>query len=484
MLRVRHVDLHVLNMRTRMPFRYGIASMTALPHLFLRIEAEIDAKRVIGIASEGLPPKWFTKDPTTSFKQDLEAMLAVIRHACRLALEVEPAETPFDWWRVHYARHMAWGAEQRHPPLLAGLGASLVERAVIDAFCRASAMPFPEAVRTNALGVRLGELHVELGPYEPGYFLPARPPRRILVRHTVGLADPLTDDEIPEAERLDDGLPQSLAACVRAYGLTHFKLKLCGDLAKDLARLRQIAVVLAETVGDGYAFTLDGNEQYKSVADFCHAWEAFLLEPSLRGFLPHMLFVEQPLHRDVALSPEASRELRGWRDRPPIIIDESDGEADSAALALDGGYAGVSHKNCKGVFRGVANACLVAHRRRQQPQRKFVISGEDLANVGPVALLQDVAAMATLGIEHVERNGHHYFRGLGMLPEAVQTRVLAKHGDLYRRHEQGFPTLDVRAGRVEIDSVLAAPFGTGFLLDTTQFTPLDEWRFDTLGVTE
>ena len=176
MLSVKRIQLHVLNMRTRMPFRYGIASMTALPHLFLRVEAEVRGKRAIGVASEGLPPKWFTKDPTTTFQQDLADMLAVIRRACDLSLEIEPADTPFDWWRILYPRQMVWGAGQGYPPLLTGLGASLVERAVIDAFCRAIAMPFPEAVRTNALGVRLSELHAELGPFEPGYFLPARPP--------------------------------------------------------------------------------------------------------------------------------------------------------------------------------------------------------------------------------------------------------------------------------------------------------------------
>ena len=41
-VKVRDVDLRVLNMRTRMPFRYGIASMTALPHLFVRCTVEVD----------------------------------------------------------------------------------------------------------------------------------------------------------------------------------------------------------------------------------------------------------------------------------------------------------------------------------------------------------------------------------------------------------------------------------------------------------
>src|SRR5688572_12077907 len=143
MLRVREIDLRVLNMRTRMPFKYGIASMTALPHLFVRVDAEIRGKRVTGLASEGLPPKWFTKDPTTYFRQDLEDMLAVIRHACGAALELEPAETPFVWWRALYAAQLAWGEAHRYPPLLTALGASLLERAAIDAYCRASAMPFP-----------------------------------------------------------------------------------------------------------------------------------------------------------------------------------------------------------------------------------------------------------------------------------------------------------------------------------------------------
>jgi hypothetical protein len=484
MLSVKTVGLHVLNMRTRMPFRYGIASMTALPHLFVRVEADIGGKHTNGLASEGLPPKWFTKDPTTTFHADLDDMLGVIRHASTLAVELPAAESVFAWWRALYDAQMAWGHERGHPPLLTGLGASLLERAVLDAFCRATAMPFPEAVRVNALGTQLAALHPELSDVEPGFFLPSRPLRRIVVRHTVGLADPLTDADVPPAERLDDGLPQSLEACVAAYGLTHFKIKLCGDLPRDVARLRQIAVVLDTRASDSYRFTLDGNEQYGSVTQFCEAWSAFADEPSLRGFMPHALFVEQPLHRGVALSDDAARELRAWRDRPPIIIDESDGEAGSAAAALERGYAGTSHKNCKGVFRGIANACLIAHRQRQQPQRRLVLSGEDLANVGPVALLQDLAVMATLGVEHVERNGHHYFRGLSMLPEDVQALVLEKHGDLYRQQDAGYPALDVRGGRIDVDSVVDAPFGTRFLLDSTQFTPLEEWRFETLGVAE
>jgi hypothetical protein len=482
-VRVVEIDLHVLNMRTRMPFRYGIASMTALPHLFVRVEAEFDGRHQTGLASEGLPPKWFTKDPQTTFRSDLADMMEVIRHACSIARDTI-GQSVFGWWRQVYEAQQRWGEAKGYPPLLTGLGASLVERAVIDAHCRRTGQSFSAAVRSNSLGLQLGDLHAELGDASPASFLPEQPLRALIARHTVGLADPLTDAEIPPGERLNDGLPQSLEACIRTYGLTHFKLKVSGDLAHDVARLRQIAVAVDTHAPPDYAFTLDGNEQYHDIVSFQEAWRTFGAEPSLRAFMRHLLFVEQPLHRTAALSDAVAGDLLAWADRPPIIIDESDGAIDSLPTALQAGYAGTSYKNCKGVFRGLANACLIAHQQAASPDRPYVISGEDLANVGPVALLQDLAAMATLGVEHVERNGHHYFAGLSMLPQDVQAQVLQSHGDLYRTHAAGFPTLDIRNGRLDAGSVVDAPFGTAFLLDSTQFTPLDEWDFDTLGVDE
>jgi hypothetical protein len=472
---VRRLDTYVLNMRTRMPFRYGIASMTVAPHLFVRVELAAAGRPAVGVAAEGLPPKWFTKDPHTSFAADLADMLRVIRSAQDVARGLRDAPTVFDFWRRLYAEQERWATPLGYPPLLWNLGVSLVERAVLDAFCRATGVPFAAAARTNTLGVRLGDVHPELAGSQPADLLPARPLPSVLVRHTVGLADPLRDDEIPAGERLDDGLPQSLAACVGAYGLTHFKLKLRGDAAWDTARLARIAAVVDAAAGGPCAFTLDGNEQYPTVEAFRAFWRALAGDPSLAPLRRRVLFVEQPLPRDVALTPAAGAALRAWDERPPLVIDESDGDLGSLPAALAGGYAGTSHKNCKGIFKGLANACLLAHRRRADPRGRYLLTGEDLANVGPVALLQDLSAMATLGVRHVERNGHHYFAGLSMLPPDVQEQVLAAHGDLYRRHPRGFPTLDIRGGRIAVGSAVAAPFGVGFPFDPRRFTPLEAW---------
>ena len=43
--------------------------MTSLPHVFLCVEVDFSGKIVKGISSEGLPPKWFTKNPDTTFEE-------------------------------------------------------------------------------------------------------------------------------------------------------------------------------------------------------------------------------------------------------------------------------------------------------------------------------------------------------------------------------------------------------------------------------
>jgi hypothetical protein len=43
--------------------------------------------------------------------------------------------------------------------------------------------------------------------------------------------------------------------------------------------------------------------------------------------------------------------------------------------------------------------------------RRYFLSGEDLTTQAGLALQQDLALAATLGITHIERNGHHYVDG-------------------------------------------------------------------------
>lgn len=467
---------YVLEVRTRMPFRYGIATMTELPHVFIYVDLEVDGQRCRGLAADGLPPKWFTKDPNTTVEDDLTDMLATIEAALAHAGEVGSAESVFDLWSAVYRAQQRWGAGRGFPPLLWAFGVSLVERAVIDAYCRATGAPFGVALRSGALGVRLGTIYEELGDASPADFLPAEPLRTIDIRHTVGLSDPITDADIAAEERIDDGLPQSLQACIRTYGLRRFKIKVSGDPDHDRDRLVRLAEVLVADAPADTTITLDGNEQYEHVEQFADFWESLRADSRLRRVTERTLFVEQPIHRSNALAPAVANAIADWSDRPPIIIDESDGEIDTLVSALAVGYAGTSHKNCKGVFKGVANVALVAYRNQRQPTRRHVLSGEDLATIGPVSLNQDLTVLANLGVTHAERNGHHYFTGLSIMPPETQRAVLTNHPDLYRRHERGYPTLAIDRGTVTVESLLAAPFGTAFYPTFDGLVPLADWQ--------
>src|SRR5262245_59436655 len=186
-------EFFVLRTRTRLPFRYGIASMTEVPHLFVRTTVTLGRSSAVGVTAEGLPPKWFTKDPSTAFEQDLPEMLEAIRHAAEIA--VGNAAEPvcfFDFWRELNQRQFAWAESHATATLLAGLGVSLVERAILDGLCRVTATPVHRMLSENRLGLRLGEIYGELQGVEVSDLLPRSPLNACFVRHTLGLADALS----------------------------------------------------------------------------------------------------------------------------------------------------------------------------------------------------------------------------------------------------------------------------------------------------
>ena len=476
---VTDVQLRVLNATRRMSFHFGNVHVEAGPQLLLAADVDVDGTAERGLASGTFTPMWFYKDPAMSLAESCDELLAAASAAADKAVATQ-AETVFDFWRSVHEGVDRWAdGRANQPPLLSNYAVSLVEQAVVDAFCRATDTTFAAAVRENALGLDLGWWYEELAGMEPGALLPDEPLDEAAIRHTVGLSDPLVPEDVPEDERLRDGLPQALSEYIDEQRISHFKVKLAAQ-PSDADRLRRIAEVIEPRLGDDYVVTLDANEQYDDVSQFCDQWRELQDDEALVTFLDNLRYVEQPLPRDVALSDATRRGFGEWDDRPPVIIDESDDRPRSCKEAVECGYAGTSHKNCKGVLKGIANRCLVEwyDRRRERP---YVMSGEDLTTLPPVELQQDFAVTATLGLASVERNGHHYYRGLSMLPDDVQTAALDAHPDLFECREEGFVALDVTDGRVALDSVVAAPFGRANEFDPSRFTPAEEWEVDSIA---
>ena len=482
-MRIQSVSSYVFEIEYRMSFDYGSfsedetedeadGSTDVEPKILLEVDTEIDGESASGISMGSIGASWFIKGSKVPLEEGRTAMLDVFGRSYEFAAGLE-GETPFDIWIQLYQKQRNWAESTDYPPLLWMYGVSLIEQGIIDAFCRHHDMPFVEALHTNALGLKLGEIHPELAGESPTTWLPDEPLQSAAIRHTVGQTDPLDQSDVDQP--LNDGLPQSLSEYVTELGIDHFKIKLSSDLDADAERLERIAQVLDRCGLTEYHFTLDANEGYPTVAAFKEQWNQLTERPALEEFFDRLLYVEQPLPRNESFRDETRQTLRDWGERPPIIIDESDDSIDSLRRALTCGYDGTSHKNGKGVFKGIANRCFIAYRRGKDPDGTYLMSGEDLTTVEPIEILQDFAVMAAIGMDHIERNAYHYHRGMDSLSEDVQAAVLAAHPDLYRRHDDDFVTIDITEGSVHLNSVTKAPFGRGFDLDVTEYTPLDRW---------
>ena len=447
------VDARVTPVATRIPFRYGIAQMTEAPHVVIEVELCTPVGTSRGWASEHLPPKWFTKDPGTSFVDDIGDMVTVITHAVDAAIG-RHAETVFALWRDLDRVQTEWAALQGIPGLLSGLGTALVERALIDAACRAHATPLIDALHEGTLGFDPGALHPELRGIAWSDLLPRTPATSIAIRHTIGLADALTDDEA--VDDAPDHLPVSLEGTLARYGATHLKIKTTGDLAGDTARLARI-IDLTEKVGSPVEFTIDGNESMTD-ADHFLSWILGLLSHPVIGstLSERLIAVEQPFHRSMATSPAVRRALAQLGEQVAVIIDESDDRVEAVRDALDAGYAGGTYKGCKGVFRGLANGVLIASR---SASRRLVFTAEDLSTLPPLTVAQDVVVSLALGLTHIERNGHHYFARLAPLGPTTDEDACTAHPETYERDGDGRVRLRIQQGRIDATSLLRAPFG-------------------------
>jgi hypothetical protein len=295
----------------------------------------------------------------------------------------------------------------------------------------------------------------------------------------VGLADPLTAADIAPDERLGDGFPQSLEEYVAQSGVRFFKVKVSNRLDWDLARLETVAAIAERKLGSNYHVTLDGNEQYKAAEQFDEFISRLRSNPRLATLFENILVIEQPLERNIALTPEHTQGIRQLGETVPVIIDESDGFRDAYPRAVELGYRGISCKSCKGVIRALLNVGLTWHLNGRGQHSTYVITGEDLCTVGIIPVQSDLCLAASLGLEHVERNGHHYHRGLSYLPEVEQQAAFAAHPDFYAR-QHGVIAPRMLDGQFRMGSFQCPGLGFAVTPDMDSMTPAEDWRFESL----
>jgi hypothetical protein len=479
---LKNSTLALLNSTTRIPFRYGSAVLTRCPQATLRVAIDCDGGHQHGFSGDCLPPSWFDKTPGKDFATQIDDMLRVIALAQTVYEDAfaRPAEF-FQAWRHCDHEIQSRCGELGLPPLLASFGSSLLERAILDAACRRHHVSFALAVRSNLFGIEAGAVHRQLAGAVPGDWLPAQPAPSVYVRQTVGLGDPLEDADIPADERLRDGWPQAIEHYATRRGVRYYKVKVSNRLDQDLERLARVATLLERHLGNTYRLTLDGNEQYKRAEDFEELIANIRARSNLATLWKSVLVVEQPFDRSIAMDGGRIGELGALSRQKPVIIDESDGTLDAYARAIEVGYRGVSSKNCKGAIRSVLNAGLTWMHNDRGRNPDFLMTGEDLCSVGIVPTQSDLCLAATLGLAHVERNGHHYHPGLTYLPEAQRRAALAAHGDFYV-DEHGIIGPNIVNGQFQIASLQCDGFGFAVEPDMASMEPAESWRFESLGL--
>jgi hypothetical protein len=456
------LDLFERPVRLRLPFRFGAATLREAPQAFVRARIRFpDGRSASGWAAEMMMPKWFDKSPQRSNAQNLDDLRRSLAVAAQAYASERTPRMAFDHAASHYHSILAAGAREGLNALVASFGAALVDRAILDAVCRALETSFAAAVRKNVPAID-ATLAPDLRDFGFDAFLDALvPSSSIAARHTVGLVDPLTSADV--AERTDD-LPVALDEVIGHYGHRHFKLKLAGNVAQDIERLTQIAAVLNTLTP--YAVTLDGNEQFESIDVVYDFWRAVGAEPRLARLSSSTLYLEQPLPRELALSTDV-HELSRFR---PLIIDESDATFDAFPLARRLGYAGVSSKSCKGIYKSLVNAARCMDSLNAV--RSF-ITGEDLTAQAGLALQQDLALVGLLGLAHGERNGHHYvdgFNGQGA-PADEQRAFQDAHASLYETTARG-TRFAIRKGRIALDSLACIGFASGAVPAIESLAPM------------
>jgi L-alanine-DL-glutamate epimerase-like enolase superfamily enzyme len=456
-LRVREVVLLERDVRLRLPFRFGVVTLTEAPQAFVRARIALeDGREGWGAAAEMLAPKWFDKDPALSDADNAEQLRTALRVARDLYAGADGPRTAFGLFADTYRARQAACAGRGLNPLVASFGSALLDRAVLDALCRLHGLSFWPAMRANLPGLASVELVPDLAGFDLDAFLGSlRPATTLHARHTVGLLDPITGADQAPGDRVNDGLPETLEEVVAAYGHTWFKLKVGGDVEADVSRLTAIAAVL-DRRSRPYHVTLDGNEQYKSVDAALALWRALEQRPALARLTASIAFIEQPITRATALEHDVGA-LGAAR---PVIIDESDADLSAFVRAHARGYRGVSSKSCKGLYKSMLNAARCALWNRETGAATFFMSAEDLTTQAGLAVQQDLALVALLGLEHVERNGHHYVRGLAALPRAEQEAWLAAHPDLYTC-DGDLVRLRITNGRLALGSLGCRGFAAG-----------------------
>ena len=151
---IREIDLYERPVVLRLPFRFGVVTLTQCPQAFARARIEFaGGKSAWGVAAELMAPKWFDKNLQLSNEDNFDQLREVLRMARDAYLADASPASAFGHFARHYETHLQAARGKGFNPLLANYGPALIDRAVLDALCRVRDVSFYRAMAANLAGI-------------------------------------------------------------------------------------------------------------------------------------------------------------------------------------------------------------------------------------------------------------------------------------------------------------------------------------------
>jgi L-alanine-DL-glutamate epimerase-like enolase superfamily enzyme len=391
----------------RAPYKFGGVPVDRATILNVNVTVRTrDGKTAKGFGSMPMGNVWSFPSREMPYNATLGAMKELAERIARITSGYKEYGHPIDINAALEAEYLKAAAEISKnlalsspiPKLCALVTASPFDAAIHDAFGKVHNRSCYQTYGRDLAPRDLANyLNADFkGEYLDRYILP-KPKPRIAMFHSVGGADAVLPSELKE--RINDGLPETLAEWIEFNGLTHIKIKLQGeDLKWDIERTVNIDRVASETRPKiGWKYCVDFNERCPNV-DYALEYLRKVKEITPAGF-DRILYLEQPTARD--LKANRQNVMHEAAKLRPVVIDESLTDLESLLLAREMGYTGVALKACK----GQSQAMLMAAAAQKY---KMFLTVQDLTCPG-ASLIHSVGIAARVpGVAGVEANSRQY----------------------------------------------------------------------------
>jgi L-alanine-DL-glutamate epimerase-like enolase superfamily enzyme len=406
-VRVAQVEFAFEEFKYRMPYKFGGTAVDRVTLLNVTVEVvSPSGKTTKGFGSMPLGNVWSFPSKSIPYDGTLQAMKALAPKIAAITRAFTETAHPIEINHQLEPEYLKAAADVSIelklatpiPKLCTQVVASAFDAALHDAFGKSLGVNCYRTYTPELIGHDLSRY---LGADFKGESLQShvneKPRDWVWLFHSVGGLDAVVDSELKE--RVNDGMPETLAEWIRRDGLQRIKIKLQGEnLAWDIERTVSIDRVARETRPDvEWAYCCDFNEACANV-DYVLEFLAKVKERAPKAF-ESILYLEQPTRRD--LKADSGNHMHKAAKMRPVVIDESLTDLESLLLAREMGYTGACLKACK----GQSHAVLMAAAGRKY---EMFLCVQDLTCPGASLIHSAGIAAHFAGLSTIESNARQY----------------------------------------------------------------------------